>query len=143
MIDTKDINEARKLIKSECKPIVIKAQNLQFNRSILESGKFDILLSAELSEADTLRSIGSGINNILANIATKNNIAIGIDLDEIRKLDLQRKAERLAKIRESIKTCNKEKTRLSIKGASDKTSGASLLRSLGASSQQASEALYF
>ena len=82
MIDTQDINQARKLIKIAAKPIIIKAKNDEFNRKILEYGHFDVLLSVERGDRkDTVRQLDSGFNHVLARIAAKNKVSIGIDIN--------------------------------------------------------------
>ncbi|MBI3334734.1 hypothetical protein HYZ97_04565 [Candidatus Pacearchaeota archaeon] len=143
MIDTTNIQEARVLLQKEKGRRIVRAQDSAFNRSILEQGKAEVLLSPERMQSDSLRSIGSGVNHVLAKIATKNKIALGIDLIELRQLSVQKKAQRLARIRDIISTCRRAGTRLAVHGASDTMSKTSLLRALGASSQQASEALAF
>ncbi len=121
---------------------IIKAQNDVFNRSILEYGKFDVLLSIESSERkDSLRGIDSGMNEILARIAAKNKVAIGLDLEELRNLSKMQKASRLSKIRQNIRLCRKTGTRLAILGIKDKRDAKDLLISLGASTVQVSRAL--
>ncbi len=140
MIDTKNIDEARSLIKKAKKPVVVKSQDEKFNRKILESGGFDVLLSPEKSsEKKSLRQINSGFNHVLARIATQKNIAIGIDLNEIRSLDIEDKAESLEKIRQNIVICRKANTPLYIIG--DKKEGFHLLLSLGSSTTQAKIAI--
>lgn len=143
MINTSNLEQVRKLIKTEKKPIIVKAQDSEFNRKILEYGNFDILLSIESSEkSDSLRQLESGLNHVLAKIAAKNNIAIGIDLDEILKLDKKEKAVRLSRIKQNIKICRKAKAKLKILNFKDKYNASSFLISLGASTQQAKEAIF-
>ena len=146
MINTPNIEQAKKLIKSSKeKPIIVKAQNPEFNRKILEYGHFDILLSIETSEdkPDNVKYLSSGLNNILAKIAAKNNIAIGIDLKEISNLEKEAQASRLARIRQNIKLCRKAKAKLKIINYKDKRNLIALLISLGASTQQAKETIDF
>ncbi len=142
MINTPNIEQAKKLIKNSTeKTIIVKAQNNIFNRKILEYGKFNILLSIERGDRkDSLRQIDSGLNNVLAKIAAKNHIALGIDLQEISQLEKKEKAEKLAKIRQNIKICRKTKTAIKILNAPTKQQAFSFLISLGASTQQAKEA---
>ena len=49
MINTQNIEQAKNLIKETIEtkenPIIVKAQSPDFNRKILEYGKFNILLS--------------------------------------------------------------------------------------------------
>lgn len=144
MINTDNIEEARKLIKKSGKPIIVKARNLEFNRKILEYGKFDILLDIEESSGkNKLRQIDSGFNEVLAAIARKNNISIGIDLKKINQLSKEKKAEYLTKLKQNIKICRKFETNMVILNVEDKNLAKAFLTSLGASSQQISKALYF
>lgn len=144
MISTKNVEEARKLIKKAEKPIIVQAQDDEFNRKILEAGKFNVLLSPEAGiKRDKPKQLDSGLNSVLAVIAEKNNIAIGIDIKDIDPLDKLEKAKRLARIKQNIKTCRKTKTKLAVMNAKDKKDASALLLSLGASTQQAHQATYF
>ena len=145
MISTSDIEQTKKLIKSEkVKPIIVRAQNDNFNRKILEYGKFDILVSVEAGKRQrTLRNIDSGFNHVLAKIAEKNKVAIGIDVYEIARLAKEEKAKRLERIIQNIKTCRKAKTKIKLLNYKDKKNAHSFLISLGASTKQAKESLDF
>ena len=141
MINTTNIEEAKRLLKKEEIPRIVLAQNDEFNRKILEQGNFNILLSPEAGQRkNKIRQTDIGLNHILAKIASKNNIAIGINLDEIKKLEPKQKAERLSKIKQNIKICRKAKAKLAIK-TSNITESTALLQSLGASSIQTKEAI--
>lgn len=143
IISTLDIEQAKKLIKqSSEKPIIVKAQNDIFNRKMLEYGKFNILLSVEAGQRkDSLRQLDSGLNHVLAKIAEKNHITLGIDLQDIAQLDKKDKALRLARIRQNIKLCKKTHTFIKILNAPSAQQAFSFLISLGASTQQAKEAI--
>jgi len=143
IISEVNIEKTKQLIKKATSPIIIQAQDEKYNRKLLEYGKFQILLSPELgSPKNKIRQINSGLNHILAKIATKNKIAIGIDLGKIQELEKQEKAERLSKIRQNIKICKKAKTKLKIL-SKNKKQAQSFLLSLGASTQQAKESITF
>ncbi len=146
MINTQNLeqakNQIRKAILENKKPIIVKAQNNEFNRKILEYGNFNILLDSHLSkQKENLKHLDSGINHVSAKIATKNKIAIGINIDEIKKLEKKEKAQVLAKIRQNIKLCRKAKTRIKLLNYKDQRNAFSFLISLGASTQQAKEAI--
>lgn len=143
LIDSKDTEEAKNLVKgAKSKPIIVKAQDNEFNRKILEYGKFDILLDVESgNRKDSLKSLDSGLNEILARIAVKNNIAVCVDINEISKLDKKQKAIRLSKISQNIKILRKTKAKLKAINYKDKKGAFSLLVSLGASSQQVKGAM--
>jgi len=142
MINTKNITEAKKLIKKSKKPIIIKSQNTTFDRKIIESGKFEILLSPETKgEKDHPKYLDSGLNHVIAKIAAKNKIAIGIDLKKIQSLEKKQKAKTLARIKQNIKVCRKAKCKLIMINYKDKKDAQNLLLSLGASTKQAKEAI--
>lgn len=145
MISEKNVERTKTLInKSSGKPIFVMAQNVEYNRKILEYGKFDVLISVEQSSdimKDNLRNVNSGWNHVLAKIAAKNNVAIGIDLDSLRKMQKKRKAEILKRIIQNIKFCRKAKCRIYLINCKDGKNGIDFMLSLGASTKQAKESL--
>lgn len=137
MINTKNLQQAKNQIKKEKPPIIVKAQDLEFNRKILEYGKFQILLSTEENTPKgKLKQTNSGFNHIMAKIAAKNKIAIGIDLKSLSHLGKKAKAERLTKIKENIKVCRKAKCKIALLNTKNKKDAQAFLLSLGASTQQ-------
>ena len=143
MISTNNLEKARQMLKKEKYPKIVQAQDDKFNRKILEYGNFDILLSPEQgNRKNKIRQTDSGLNHVLTKIAAKNDIAIGINLEEIKRLGKKEKAERLAKIKQNIIICRKAKTKLAIFSAT-KQESINLLQSLGASTQQAKETILF
>ena len=114
IINTNNLNQARKQIqklKRENKEAVVQAQDDKFNRKILENPDTDILLSPELHDRkDKLKQRDSGLNEIHCKLAKKNNIQIGINLNEITKLPKKQKAIILSRIIQNIKLCNRIKT---------------------------------
>lgn len=143
MISTSNIEQAKNLIKKATeKPLIVKAQNDEFNRKILEYGKFDIILNIEAgNRGRSLRNIDSGFNHVLANIATKNKIAIGINMQELIGLEKHEQALRFERIIQNIEICRKAKTKIRLLNYKDKKDAFAFLTSLGASTQQAKEAL--
>ncbi len=144
MINNPNIEQVKTLIKkSSEKPIIIKAQDESFNRKMIEYGKFDILLFPQENKRhkDKPRQLDSSLNHILAEIAEKNNISIGFDLKPLRNLEKKEKALTLARIKQDIKICRKAKAKISLINCKGKTSALNLLLSLGASTQQAKEAI--
>ena len=143
MINTTNLEQAKKQIKQEKSPIVIKAQDPEFNRKVLEYGRFNILLFPESNvvKKDKPKQLDSGLNHVLAEIATKNKVRIGIDLKDLLSMERKEKAIQLARIRQNIKICRKAKTKLALLNIKDKKDAFSLLLTLGASTQQAKEAI--
>ena len=144
IIQSSNINEVKNLIKRKetSKPIIIRAQSDIFNRKILEFGHFNILLGIEKgNKKRSIRQIDSGFNEILAKIATKNKIALGIDLDEIRKMNKKEKAIYLEKAEQNIKIARKYKTKIALLNMKDKKDASSFLFSFGASTKQTKKAI--
>ena len=148
IIQEKTIEEARKAIdkafakKNKNEIIIVQARDAEFNRKILENKKISVLLSPELEGKDKLKERGSGLNEILCDIAAKNKIKIGINLNEITNKEPREKAILLSRIRQNIKLCKKSKTEIEIldKSEHDKRDILSLLMSLGADTKLAKEA---
>lgn len=119
---------------------IIKAKSEEFNRRAVEHEKFDVLLSPEASEKESLRQEDSGFNDVLARLMSSRKISLGIDLTEISALGSISKAKRLAKIIQNIKIARKANTNLAVVG--NKKGCFYILLSLGASTQQAKSASY-
>jgi len=148
LITTSNLNEARKQIqkiKRENKnaEVIVKAHDEDFNRKILENKDVNILLTPELhNQADRLKQRDSGLNEILCRIAKNNNIKIGIDIDEIKKLDKKQKSKILARIAQNINLCKKTGAELVVfpKNKYKKQDIMSFLISLKSSTQLAKKA---
>jgi RNase P/RNase MRP subunit p30 len=142
MINNSNIEEVKKLLKKTGDKIIL-AQNEEFNRKILEYGKFDILLAVELNSGkDKIRQIDSGLNHVLVKIATKNKVAIGFDLERISKLPSKDKAQTLSKVIQNIQICRKAKTKVAVK-TSSVNKARDFLLSVKASTNQIKEAIVF
>lgn len=140
IISEDNIEKTKKLIKSSERPIIVHAQDDSYNRKILESGNFDILLSPEIqTKGNKLKQADSGLNHVLAKIAAKNNVRIGINLGEISRLSKKEKAERISKIIQNVKICRKAKAGIVILNSENIGKEASFLLSIGCSTKQAKE----
>jgi RNase P/RNase MRP subunit p30 len=113
IITTINLNEARKQIQkirreNKNEEIIVKSQDEDFNRKILENPDVNILLSPELhNRKEPLKQRDSGLNEILCRIAKNNSIKIGIDIDEIKKLNNKDKSKVLARVIQNISLCKK------------------------------------
>ena len=145
IINTTNINLARKQIQKAKPPIIVQAQNDSFNRKILEQNKNLILLFPDNSNRkDKIKQLDSGLNHVLAKIATKNHIKIGINLHSLQKLDNKQKAIQLARIKQNIQICKKAKTPMRIYPLQENPEQTkALLLSLKASTSQAKQATTF
>ena len=135
MIEAKTINELREKLKTSGDRVV-KSQDNEFSRKILEQKLCNILVIYPTSR-HTIKHIDSGLNSVLAKLAAKNNIQIGLDIKHLKKLAKKDKANYLSSLVQNIKLCRKSRTQLV---TNSKKEAFHLLLSLGASTQQTKEA---
>jgi len=113
IIQENDFLKARKKIKeNKDKNIIFASDSDELNRKILEKEKIDILLINQSKKKDFQKQRNSGFNHVLAKIAKKNNITIGINLDEIINSSGKQKSEILSRVKQNIKLCNKNKLKM-------------------------------
>jgi len=144
MINIESIEKVKKALETESAPRIVMSQNIQFNRALLEYGKFDILLyNLKCKKQDSLKQPDIHFNEALVKIATKKNIALGFDSKEISALTQKEQAKELSRIRFLLSLCKKAKTCLVVLNAKDKHATQAFLIVLGASTQQAAAALVF
>ncbi len=110
IINENDFLKARKKIKENSgKKIIFSSNDDELNRKILEKEKIDVLLLNLKGKKDRQKQRESGFDHVMAKIAKKNNVSIGINLDEIIESKGKAKAKILARIQQNIKLCNKNK----------------------------------
>ena len=125
-----DFQKARKKIRENPRKVVIfSSDDDELNKKILEKENIDILLLNLSSRKDRMKQRDSGFNHVLARLAKKKNISLGINLDEIINSESKGKSEILARVRQNIKLCNKNK--LKMKFISSKKRDRYNLKSLG------------
>jgi len=105
----KEIRENR---QTKGKKIIFLSNNDELNRKVLEKEPIDILLLNQSQRKDKLKQRDSGFNHVLAKIAKKNNITIGISLDEIINSREKNKSEILSRVEQNIKLCNKNRLKM-------------------------------
>lgn len=130
IIKTDNFDKARKAIReNKGKTIIFSSNDDELNKKILEKEDIHILLLNLSSRKDRMKQRDSGFNHVLAKLAKKKNISLGINLDEIINLGSKGKSEILARVRQNIKLCNKNK--LTMKFISDEKRDRYNLKSLG------------
>ena len=130
MIHENDFQKARKKIRENPRKVVIfSSDGDELNKKILEKENIGILLLNLSSRKDRMKQRDSGFNHVLARLAKKKNISLGINLDEIINSKSKEKSEILARVRQNIKLCNKNK--LKMKFISSKKRDRYNLKSLG------------
>ena len=113
LISETNFDRARKLIKENSdKKIIFTSDDDELNRKILEKENIQILLLNMEKRKDFQKQRNSGFNHVLAKLAKKKEIIIGINLDEIIKTSEKEKARILARVQQNIKICNKNKLKM-------------------------------
>jgi RNase P/RNase MRP subunit p30 len=133
LINEKNFEKARSKIRANSKSNVIFSSNDDdLNRKILEKEKINVLLLNQSERFDQAKQRNSGLNQVLAKIAKKKGVTIGINLDEIVNSNKKKKAEILARIRQNINLCKKNNLKMEFVHQNDKNKrSAHDLRALG------------
>ncbi len=100
----------KKVKENKDKTIIFSSNDDELNRKILEKLPINILLINLAQRRDRLKQRDSGLNHVLAKIAKKNKITIGINLDEL--IEAKDKEKIIARIKQNIKLCNKNKVKM-------------------------------
>jgi|SRR3989338_3235029 len=134
IIQETDFQKARKRIseaRKAGKEAIFSGDDDELNRKVLEKEEIDILLLNLKARKDRMKQRDSGFNHVLAKLAKKKNVAIGINFDEITSSGAKEKTEIIARIRQNIKLCNKNKLKMFFISPSKKALDVYSLRSLG------------
>src|SRR3972149_4337269 len=94
IITETDFQKARNKIKEarkQGKKIIFSGKDDELNRKILEKESFDVLLLKLGNRKDRIKQRDSGFNHVLAKLAKKKGISIGINLDEILEVSKNEK----------------------------------------------------
>lgn len=116
MISEEDFQKARNAIKKArenfpSKTIVFSGSD-EISRKIIEKERIDILLIKLGGRKDRIKQRNSGFNQVLAKLAQKKGITIGTDLDEIINSDKKEKTKIIARLRQNISICKKNKLKM-------------------------------
>ncbi len=101
-------NEVKKAV-TEGKAIIFSSNDDELNRKVLEKLQINLLLINQKNRKDQQKQRNSGFNQVMAKAAKKNKVVIGINLDEVIEADKKEKAEILARIKQNVKLCNKNR----------------------------------
>lgn len=118
-IKENNFEKARKAIREQKKlknQIIFASSNDDLSRKILEKEPVNILVILQAHRKDKQKQRDSGFNQVLAKIAKKNKVQIGICLDEIIASKDKKRADILARIIQNIKLCSKNKINMKFCG---------------------------
>jgi ribonuclease P/MRP protein subunit RPP1 len=114
IISQEDFQKARnemKKARENGKKIIFSGSD-EIARKVLEKEKIDVLLIKLGERKDRIKQRNSGFNQVLAKLAQKKDVAIGISLDEIINADKKEKTKILARLVQNIKLCRKNKLKM-------------------------------
>jgi RNase P/RNase MRP subunit p30 len=116
-----NFDRARKQInENKGKFIIFSSEDDELNRKILEKEPINVILLNQEKRKDFQKQRNSGLNQVLAKIAKKNNIIVGINLDELIKAEEKKKSDIIARIRQNVKICNKNRLKMKFISKSNK-----------------------
>lgn len=143
MISSINLNEIRKQadkLAKEKKQVIVLGRDIEFNRKVLEMKRVNMLVLQHKSGKDKLKQRDSGLNEILCNIARKNNISLGIDFPEFLNSEGKERAKMLGRLIQNLKLMKKAgNSIILLNKPEDKRSLQSLLLVLGVNTKLASE----
>ena len=121
---------------------MITAGNERETRSWVERQAAEVIVMDHVvAKKDTLKALDTTFTPVIARLAAKHGVALGINLAVLRERAASVQARELARIQRAIKLCRKAKARLAVHHATDERAARAFLLALGASTQQAAEAL--
>ncbi len=118
IISEKSFEKARANIVGQKKnnpesEIVFSSYDDDLNRKVLEKLEIDIFVPLLGARKDWQKQRNSGLDNVMAKIAKSDGIVIGINFDEILECkNLKDKAEILARVKQNIDLCRRNKLKM-------------------------------
>jgi RNase P/RNase MRP subunit p30 len=98
--------------KNKDKIIIYSSEDDELNRKVVEKLPINILLLNLSNRKDFQKQRNSGFNQVIAKTMKKNSIQHGINLDEIIESQPEEKRRILARIKQNIVLCNKNKIQM-------------------------------
>ena len=113
IISEEDFQKARKRIKENSKKkIIFSSENEEIIKKILEKETINVLLLNLVNKKDRFKQRDSGFDSVLARLAKKKNVIIGINLDEVLNSEKREKSDIISRIRQNVRLCNKNKLKM-------------------------------
>ena len=125
LLTEKNFSRLKDLIKKEKekgREIIYFSEDDELNRKVIEKLPISILLIFLAKRKDFQKQRNSGFNSVMAKIAKKNSIILGINLDELIESNSEEKARILARLKQNIFLCNKEKIKMKFISLNEKNS---------------------
>jgi RNase P/RNase MRP subunit p30 len=103
-----------KKLKDKDKEIIYFSEDDELNRKVIEKLPINVLLLNLANKKDFQKQRNSGFNQVLAKVMKKKNITLGINLDEIIEANSKEKTRILARLKQNIVLCNKNKIKIKL-----------------------------
>lgn len=109
-LEATTLEELKKLvnIRKDYDILLVRGTNLNLNRKAAQTKEVDILTHPEYNRKD------SGLNHVMAKLATKNKVAIEINFREILLSSKNTRSHIMHHIQKNVKLCKKYKTSIII-----------------------------
>lgn len=102
------LNEEIKKVKGK---IIVLGGNEEINRIAVSNKKVDILLSPERNDKkDFMNARNSGLNQVLCELARKNDVAIGFNFSDV--LNSENRSKLISRMKQNYKLCKKYKVKM-------------------------------
>lgn len=107
-----NFEKARKRIRENKENEIIFCGDDETNRKVLEKEQINILLLNQKSRKDRQKQRESGFNQVMAKLAKKKDVVIGINFDEIIESHEREREKIIARIKQNIRICNKHNLKM-------------------------------
>lgn len=110
-----NFSRLKELIKKNSdKEIIFNSDDDDLNLKVLEKLKISVLLINLAARKDFAKQRNSGFNQVMAKLAKKNNVTLGINLDEL--VLSSDKVRVIARLRQNVEICNRNKVQMKFVG---------------------------
>ncbi|MBT4376507.1 hypothetical protein HOD29_03985 [archaeon] len=100
--------------KNKNKEIIFSSEDDDYNRKVMEKLDINILLINLEGRKDYMKQRNSGFNQVMAKVAAKRGIVVGINFDEL--INSKDRERILSRIRQNVKLCNGNKVQMKFLG---------------------------
>jgi len=111
ILTEKNFSRLKELVKkNKEKEIIFTSPDDELNRKVMEKLEIQIILISLEGRKDYMKQRNSGFNQVMAKVAKKNGIVLGIDFDEL--IFSKDKEKIIARLKQNIFLCNKDKVQM-------------------------------
>ena len=112
IVTEKNFSKLKEIIKKSKGNLIFSSNDDELNRKVIEKLPINTLLINQSHRKDYSKQRNSGLNQVMAKLAKKSKVSIGINLDEIIESKGSKKAKILARIKQNVKLANKNKLKM-------------------------------